>query len=86
MSRPKEHRTLTDYLLYAWGVLVFAFLFLPIAVIIVYSFNEGRLLVAFTEFGFSPFRAIVERPQIRSAVIVSIQTGAIAAVLATVSR
>lgn len=84
MSGSGEHRTFTDYLLYAWGVLVFAFLFLPIVVIIVYSFNEGRLLVAFTEFGFSPFRAIVERPQIRSAVIVSIQTGAIAAVLATV--
>ena len=84
MSGSGEHRTLTDYLLYAWGVLVFAFLFLPIVVIIVYSFNEGRLLVAFTEFGFTPFRAIVDRPQIRSAVIVSIQTGAIAAVLATV--
>lgn len=84
MSGSGEHRTLTDYLLYAWGVLVFAFLFLPIVVIIVYSFNEGRLLVAFTEFGFTPFRAIVERPQIRSAVMVSIQTGAIAAVLATV--
>jgi putrescine transport system permease protein len=84
VSGQGQHRTLTDYLLYAWGVLVFAFLFLPIVVIIVYSFNEGRLLVAFTEFGFSPFRAIVERPQIRSAVLVSIQTGAIAAVLATV--
>jgi putrescine transport system permease protein len=84
MSASAQHRTLTDYVLYAWGVLVFAFLFLPIAVIVVYSFNEGRLLVSFTEFGFSPFRAIVDRPAIRSAVIVSIQTGAIAAVLATV--
>jgi putrescine transport system permease protein len=84
MSASAQHRTLTDYVLYAWGVLVFAFLFLPIAVIVVYSFNEGRLLVSFTDFGFSPFRAIVDRPAIRSAVIVSIQTGAIAAVLATV--
>ena len=84
MSGPAEHRTATDYALYAWGVLVFAFLFLPIVVIVVYSFNEGRLLVAFTEFGFTPFRAIVDRPQIRSAVWVSIQTGAIAAVLATI--
>lgn len=77
-------RTWSDVLLSVWGVLVFAFLFLPIAVIIVYSFNEGRLLVSFTEFGFTPFRAIVEKPVIRSAVIVSIQTGAIAAVLSTV--
>ncbi len=77
-------RTWSDVLLSVWGVLVFAFLFLPIAVIIVYSFNEGRLLVSFTEFGFTPFRAIVDKPAIRSAVIVSIQTGAIAAVLSTV--
>lgn len=77
-------RTWSDALLSMWGVVVFAFLFLPIAVIIVYSFNEGRLLVSFTEFGFTPFRAIVDRPAIRSAVIVSIQTGAIAAVLSTV--
>lgn len=77
-------RTWSDVLLSVWGVLVFAFLFLPIAVIIVYSFNEGRLLVSFTEFGFTPFRAIVDKPVIRSAVIVSIQTGAIAAVLSTV--
>ncbi|HHU09985.1 MAG TPA: ABC transporter permease [Intrasporangiaceae bacterium] len=80
----RAHRSLTDYLLYAWGVLVFAFLFLPIVVIIVYSFNEGRLLVSFTEFGVSPFRAIVDKPAIRNAVWVSIQTGAIAAVIATV--
>ncbi|MCA1782854.1 MAG: ABC transporter permease [Dermatophilaceae bacterium] len=84
MSQSTEHRTVVDYLLYAWGLLVFAFLFLPILVIVLYSFNEGRLLVAFTEFGFSPFRAIVDRPAIRSAVWVSIQTGAIAAVLATI--
>lgn len=80
----RPRRDLTDLLLRAFGLLVFAFLFLPIVVIIVYSFNEGRLLVSFTEFGFTPFRAIVERPAIRSAVIVSIQTGAIAAVISTI--
>lgn len=84
MSGSTEHRTAIDYLLAAWGVLVFAFLFLPILVIVLYSFNEGRLLVSFTEFGFTPFRAIIDRPAIRSAVWVSIQTGAIAAVLATI--
>ena len=78
-----ERRTVTDYLLYVWGALVFAFLVLPILVIIVYSFNEGRLLVSFSEFGFGSFRAIVDRPAVRSAVMVSIQTGTIAAVFAT---
>jgi putrescine transport system permease protein len=84
MSSRTEHRTVVDRLLTAWGIIVFAFLFLPILVIVVYSFNEGRLLVSFTEFGFTPFRAIIDRPAIRSAVWVSIQTGAIAAVLATI--
>lgn len=83
-SQPAVRRTLTDYALYVWGVLVFAFLFLPILVIIIYSFHEGRLLVSFQNFGFGSFRAIVDRPQVRNAVWVSIQTGAIAAVLATV--
>ena len=34
-------KPLTDRLLSAWGILVFIYLFLPIAVIVVYSFNNG---------------------------------------------
>ncbi len=45
-SRPARRRSRSDALLGVWGVLVLAFLFLPIAVIVVYSFNSGRLLTS----------------------------------------
>ncbi|WP_309128223.1 ABC transporter permease [Microbacterium sp.] len=72
-----------DRLLTVWAVLVFAFLFLPIVVIIISSFNSGRLLVAWDGFSLAPFAALVERPVIREAVMVSLRTGLIAALLAS---
>lgn len=72
-----------DRMLTAWAVLVFAFLFLPIVVIIISSFNSGRLLVAWDGFSLTPFAALVERPVIREAVMVSLRTGLIAALLAS---
>ena len=73
----------TDISLKVWAVVVFIFLFAPIAVIIIYSFNEGRLLVAWNEFGFDSFATIVTKPAITAAVMVSIQTGFIASLIAT---
>lgn len=73
----------SDVSLTVWSIAVFAFLFAPIIVIIASSFNVGRLLVSWDSFGFESFLAIVEKPAIRDAVWVSIQTGAIAAVVAT---
>ena len=83
---PRKHRpkrSATDIGLFAWSILVFLFLFAPIIVILVYSFNVGRLLVSWDHFGFDSFAAIVTKPAIRDAVWLSIRTGAIAAVLAT---
>jgi ABC-type spermidine/putrescine transport system permease subunit II len=79
----RPHRSWSDVALAVWGVLVFVFLFAPIAVIILSSFNGGRLLVAWDGFSFAPFLAIVAKPAVQSAVLVSIQTGLIAAVFAT---
>lgn len=78
-----KQRSWSDVALTVWSVAVFLFLFAPIVVIIFSSFNTGRLLVSWDGFGFDAFLAIVERPVIRDAVWVSIQTGAIAALLAT---
>ncbi|WP_026481820.1 ABC transporter permease [Agromyces subbeticus] len=78
-----KQRSWSDVALTVWSVAVFLFLFAPIVVIILSSFNTGRLLVSWGGFGFDAFLAIVERPVIRDAVWVSIQTGAIAALLAT---
>ena len=44
-------RTPTDIGLHVWGILVFAYLFIPIAVIIAYSFNTGKVLANFRGFG-----------------------------------
>ncbi|BDZ65165.1 putrescine ABC transporter permease PotI [Agromyces mangrovi Wang et al. 2018] len=66
-----------------WSVLVFGFLFVPIIVIIVYSFNTGRLLVSWDGFGIDAFLTIFQKPAIQNAVMVSIQSGIIAATIAT---
>jgi len=78
-----KQRTFTDISLKAWAVIVFGFLFAPILIIIIYSFNEGRLLVAWNEFGLGSFATIATKPAITDAVMVSIQTGFIAALIAT---
>lgn len=78
MSRPSG----TNLALGAWTTLVFLFLFAPIIVIGVYSFNGGRLLTAWDGFSLEPFMAIIERPTVRHTVAVSLQTAVIAALLA----
>jgi putrescine transport system permease protein len=82
---PVHHhrRPVTDRLLAVWSVLIFLFLFAPIIVIVLYSFNNGRLLTAFTEFGFDGYAALFQKSILSDAVMVSIKTGAIASVLAT---
>jgi len=79
----KLRTSLFDTSLKVWSGLVFAFLFAPIIVILVYSFNTGRLLVSFSDFGFDSFAAIATKPAIRDAVWVSIQAGVISAIIAT---
>ncbi len=83
MSRTRAAGRTGDRLLTIWAVVVFAFLFLPIVVIILSSFNSGRLLVAWDGFSLAPFAALVEKPAIRDAVMVSLRTGLIAALLAS---
>ncbi|VXB98159.1 Putrescine transport system permease protein potI (TC 3.A.1.11.2) [Microbacterium sp. 8M] len=83
VARPRAPRNISRWLLPLWAALVFVFLFLPIAVVIVYSFNVGRLLISWDHFGFDSFAAIVTKPAVRDAVLVSLRTGLIAAVLAT---
>ncbi len=81
--RNRPPRSWADRLLTVFGFLVLAFLFAPIIVIVIYSFNEGRLLIAWDHFGFGSFRAITERPAIRSAVIVSLQVAVVSSLFAT---
>lgn len=66
------------------GILVFAFLFLPIVVILVYSFNSGTLLAAWRGFGFDAYSAAAGNSVIRGAVLTSLTAAAGSALLATV--
>jgi ABC-type spermidine/putrescine transport system permease subunit II len=79
----RAHKSLTDRLLGVWSILVYVFLFTPILVIVIYSFNTGRLLIAFHNFGFSSYTALLRKPVLSDAVLVSLKVGVLAALLAT---
>jgi ABC-type spermidine/putrescine transport system permease subunit II len=66
-----------------FGVLVFAFLFLPILVIVVYSFNTGRLLTAWDGFGFAAYDNAFQNPVIRDSVQTSLLSALGASAVAT---
>lgn len=74
----------SDIALTVWGVAVMIFLFLPIIVIVISSFNSGRLLVAWDGFGWDAYLTIFEKPAIQRAVVVSLQVALISAIIATV--
>ena len=52
MATGRKRSRLSNALFHLWGVLVFLFLFTPILVIVVYSFNTGRILSNWKGFGF----------------------------------
>ena len=55
LAARRARKSWSDVAFSVWGVLVMLFLFLPIIVIVVYSFNTGRLLVSWDGFGFDAF-------------------------------
>ncbi|AXI79775.1 ABC transporter permease [Peterkaempfera bronchialis] len=77
-------RRTVDRALNAWGLLVIAFLFTPIAVIVAYSFNTGRLLASWEGFGLDAYSSALANDDILSAVSVSVRSAAGAAVIAVV--
>jgi ABC-type spermidine/putrescine transport system permease subunit II len=69
-------------LLLAWMVAIFVFLYLPIIVIIIYSFNGGRNLYVWTEWSAHWYGAAIDNPRAVSALYVSIRTALINAGIA----
>lgn len=80
----KESLPLSDRLLKYFSMLVYLFLFTPVIVILIYSFNNGRLLAAFHEFGFDAYSSLWKKPAITSSVIVSVKVSVLGSVVATV--
>jgi putrescine transport system permease protein len=66
-----------------WGVLVYIFLFLPIAIIVIYAFNAGRALIQWGGFGFSGFQQAFSNPVLTGAVRTSLTVAVGAAAIAT---
>lgn len=80
-------RSQTDWLSRAQtacAIAVYLFLFLPILVIIAYSFNTGRVLASFEGFGFDAYVSALQNPVILRAVAVSLQVAVLSALLATI--
>ncbi len=82
MTPNRKPREIGRLLLLGWLAAVFVFLFLPIAVIIIYSFNGGRNLYVWTEWSTHWYGAIFDNPRATGALLVSLQTAAINAVIA----
>lgn len=74
----------TDIALNVWGILVFVYLFIPIAVIIAYSFNTGRVLANFRGFGLDAYITGLNNDIIISSVVTSLQAAVGAAIVSTV--
>ncbi len=63
--------------------LFFIYLYLPIAVVIFYSFNENRLISVWTGFSLKWYRSALDNRNLVAAVETSLLVAAVAAVIAT---
>lgn len=81
---PRSRRDLVDVFLRVWGILVYAFLFLPILVIVAYSFNNGRAMLVWSGVGLDGYRTGLTDPTIQDAVKTSIVAASGTALIATV--
>lgn len=82
----REYRAVTSRLLGLWACLVYAWLFAPIVVIIVFSFNKpvGKFNTAWKEFTFDNWLHPFAKPQYKDALVTSLQVAAVAVVIATI--
>jgi putrescine transport system permease protein len=67
------------YLLHAAMALGYAFLYLPIAALVVYSFNASRLVTVWAGFSTRWYRELLDNEAIRAAAATSLQIAVLAA-------
>ena len=63
----------------SWLVLVFAFLYIPILCLVVFSFTSGEITTQFDGFSLGWYEALLDDREIQSAVWLSLRIGALAA-------
>lgn len=66
----------------AWMCLFF--LYAPITMLVLFSFNDNRSVVKWSEFSLRWYRAAFENEGIRNATVISLQVAAVATVFATI--
>jgi spermidine/putrescine transport system permease protein len=83
-SRKGAMNGLPDWLLLLGSALVFLFLYAPIAVLILFSFNSTRSTQVWTGFSFEWYGQLLSDPTILQALRTSLVVGVIATLIATV--
>jgi putrescine transport system permease protein len=84
VARPRRQRDVASLALRVWAIVVYVFLFLPILVIVIYSFNNGRSMLTWSGIGLDGYRTGITDPTIQDAVRTSIVAAAGTALIATV--
>jgi ABC-type spermidine/putrescine transport system permease subunit II len=84
VARPRRRRDAASVALRVWAIVVYAFLFLPILVIVVYSFNNGRSMLTWGGLGLNGYRTGTVDPTILDAVKTSIVAATGTAIIATI--
>src|ERR1700687_522766 len=81
---PDRIAALFEPALRTWAALVFVFLFLPIAIVVFFSFNASRLVEVWAGFSFKWYGTAWTDPAILDALRVSFTVALVNAVLATI--
>jgi spermidine/putrescine transport system permease protein len=81
-SKERDLRRQPVFSVIAWGALVF--LYAPIVVLIIFSFNDNRSVVRWTEFSLHWYQAALANEEIINAAIVSLKVALIATVGSTI--
>ena len=84
VARRGRRRDAASVALRVWAIAVYAFLFLPILVIVVYSFNNGRSMLTWGGLGLNGYRTGTVDPTILDAVKTSIVAATGTAIIATI--
>jgi len=82
-ERRRHSDTAINAALRAFGALTYAFLYLPILIVVIYAFNRGRLVAVWEGFGLRWWGEAWGDEAIRHALVLSLWTAALNAVVAT---
>ena len=67
-----------------YAVLVYVFLFIPILIVVIYSFNQGRFLMNWDGFGTNWYATALQNEGIQRALATSVRVAAVNALVAVV--